>query len=100
MKGLLSGQLFLTGREENVIKAKNQNEKHSAWYRLKFSDGARDFACTCGSSWKVEVEPGKVVEFNVNQLHLFSKYNITVDVDMSSGYAKLKLRTFKPVSDK
>lgn len=93
---MLKGKLYLISKEENVIKAKNPNEKDSIWYRLGFSNQASTFKCTCGSKWKVEVEPGKVVEFDAINLVLFKEYDFTFDVDETSGYAKLKLRTFKP----
>ena len=94
--GLLKGQLFCTGWEENIIKAKNPNEKDSAWYKVKFSDGVNDIVCTCGSEWKIDVG-GKEVTFLATTIKLFQKYDITVDADYSSGYCKLKLRTFKCV---
>lgn len=98
MVGMLSGKLFVVGIEENIIRAKNPNEKDTAWYRLTLGDGVKQFTCTCGAKWKVKVAPDKEVEFLVGQLHLFSQYDCTFDVDMSSGYPKLKLRTFKPVA--
>lgn len=98
MVGMLSGKLFVVGIEENIIRAKNPNEKDTAWYRLTLGDGVKQFTCTCGTKWMVKVAPDKEVEFLVGQLHLFSQYDCTFDVDMTSGYAKLKLRTFKPVA--
>lgn len=95
MLGLLSGDLFLLGIEENIIPAKKEGETDSTWYRLKFGDGVKDFSCTCGKSWKCEVEPGKVQEFMPGMLHLFQKYRCYFDVDMSTGNAKLKLRAFR-----
>lgn len=98
--GLLKGQLFCTGFEENIIKAKNPNEKDSAWYKVKFSDGVNDLVCTCGSEWEVEVAKDKTIKFYAPQIKLFSRYDITLDADYSSGYCKLKLRTFKLVENK
>ena len=95
MLGLLNGDLFFLGIEENVIKAKKEGEEDSVWYRLKFGNGVKDFSCTCGRSWKVEIEPGKIQEFYPAQLHLFQEYHCYFDVDMTSGYAKLKLRAFR-----
>lgn len=95
MVGMLSGKFYVVGIEENVIRAKNANEQDTAWYRIKLGNGVKDFSCTCGKSWKVEVSPGKVIEFFAGQLKLFSEYECTFDVDMSAGYSKLKLRTFK-----
>lgn len=98
MVGLLHGRFYVVGFEENIIKAKNKNEQDAAWYRIKFGNGIKDFPCTCGSSWKVEVAPGKEVEFLATALVLFKEYDCTFDVDMSAGYPKLKLRTFKLVT--
>lgn len=98
MVGMLRGKLYVVGIEENIIKAKNSNENDTAWYRLTLGDGVKQFTCTCGSHWKVKVEPNKEMEFFVSQLHLFSQYDCTFDVDMSSGYPKLKLRAFKPIA--
>lgn len=92
---MLSGRFYVVGFEENIIKAKNQNEQDSAWYRVTLSDGRQTFTCTCGSKWNVEVEKGKNIEFVATTLHLMSQYDMTFNPDMSSGYCKLKLRTFK-----
>lgn len=97
MVGMLSGRLYVVGFEENIIRAKNPSEKDSAWYRITLSDGCQTFTCTCGSRWNCEVEKGKVVEFVATTLHLMSQYDMTFAPDMTSGYCKLKLRTFKPV---
>lgn len=97
MMGLLKARLYVLGIEENIIKAKNNNEQDSVWYRIKVGDGVKDFACTCGKQWKVDVELGKEIEFFAGQLKVFQQYDFTFDVDMTSGYAKVKLRTFKPV---
>lgn len=99
MVGLLSARLFVLGLEENIIKAKKQDEEDSVWYRIKLGNGVKDFACTSGGSWKVEVSPGKTIEFAASGLKLFQEYDCTFDIDMSSGYAKVKLRTFKPISE-
>lgn len=98
MVGMLHGQFYLVSFEENIIKAKNDGEKDSAWYRLGLSDGRQTFTCTCGAKWSVEVESGKIVEFIATTLKLLQKYDMTFNPDMSSGYCKLKLRTFKPVN--
>lgn len=98
--GILRGQLFCVGFEKNIIKAKNENEKDSAWFKIKFSDGVNDLTCTCGSEWSVEVAQGKEVKFVAEQIKLFQKYDISVNPDYTSGNCKLKLRTFKLVESK
>lgn len=95
---MLSGRLYVVSFEENIIRAKNQGEKDTAWYRIGLSDGRNTFQCTCGAKWNVEVEKGKTVEFVATTLQLMRQYDLTFNPDMSSGVCKLKLRTFKPVS--
>ena len=98
MKGMLSARLFLIGKEENVIKAKNEGEQDSAYFKLTFGDGGRLFSVTCGvKAWEVEVAPGQKVLFDPYALSFQRQYDCTFDVDVSSGYNKLKLRTFKDV---
>ena len=99
MVGMLSGRFYVVGFEENIIKAKNPTEKDSAWYRITLSDGRATFPVTCGNNWKVEVEPNKIVEFLATSLKLMQQYDMTINPDMTSGYCKLKLRTFKLVSE-
>ena len=94
---MLSGRLYVVGFEENIIKAKNPSENDSAWYRITLSDGVNTCQCTCGAKWSVEVQKGQVVEFVATTLKLMQQYDVTLNPDMSSGYCKLKLRTFKPV---
>lgn len=100
MVGMLSGKFYVVGVEENIIKAKNSNEKDSAWYRITLSDGRSTFSVTCGSKWSVEVAPGKTIEFIATSLQLLKQYEMTFNPDMSSGYCKLKLRTFKSIDNK
>lgn len=95
MVGMLSGRLYVVGFEENIIKAKNSTEKDSAWYRITLSDGKQTFTCTCGAKWSVEVAKDKIIEFVATTLKLMHEYDMTFNPDMSSGYCKLKLRTFK-----
>jgi hypothetical protein len=99
MVGLLSGRLFLLGKEENIIKAKKEGEQDSKYFRLTFGDGGRNvFSVTCGSkAWEQEVAPGKKVLFDPYSLAFGQQYDVTFDVDTSSGYNKLKLRTWKTV---
>ena len=99
MVGMLKGKLYVVGIEENIIKAKNPNEKDSAWYRLTLSDGVSSFTCTCGSSWKVKEKDGVEVEYNINSLKLMSLFDMSFNPDMSSGYCKLKLKTFKAIKE-
>lgn len=95
MLGMLRGRLFLVGKEENIIKASKEGEKDSKWYRLTFSNQARTFECTCGEHWKLEVSPGKVVDFDVSTLALMKELECTFDIEKDSkGLTKVKLRTF------
>ena len=96
MVGILKGNLYLLGKEPNVIKAKNEKEEDSVWYKLTFGDGAGQiFQVTCGEKWKCEVKPGNEVPFDVRDLIFGRQYEVSFNVDTSSGYNKLKLRTFK-----
>ena len=96
MKGMLSARLFLLGKEENVIKAKKEGEEDSAYFKLTFGDGGRTFSVTCGvKAWEVEVAPGTKMMFDPYSLSFQRQYDLTFDVDASSGYNKLKLRTWK-----
>lgn len=99
MMGMLHGKLYLVGKEENIIKASKEGEKDSKWYMLTFSNQAKVFQCTCGESWSLEVEPGKVVKFDVASLVLMRELDCTFDVEKDSkGNTKVKLRTFRPVN--
>lgn len=97
MKGMLSAKLFLLGKEENIIKAKKEGEEDGAYFKLTFGDGGRNvFSVTCGvKAWEVEVGPGQKVVFDPYSLSFGRQYELTFDVDVSSGYNKLKLRTWK-----
>lgn len=97
MKGLLSAKLYLLGKEENVIKARKEGEEDGAYFKLTFGDGGRNvFSVTCGvKGWEVEVAPGNEVVFDPYSLVFGRQYDLTFDVDVSSGYNKLKLRTWK-----
>jgi hypothetical protein len=99
MVGILSTKLFLLGKEENVIKAKKEGEQDSKYFRLTFGDGGQNvFSVTCGSrAWELEVTPGKKVMFDPYSLAFGQQYDLTFDIDASSGYNKLKLRTWKSV---
>lgn len=97
MVGMLKGKLFLVAKEENVIKASKPDEKDSKWYRLTFSNQQKSFECTCGESWKVEVEPTKVVEFKAIDIPMMRELECTFDIEKDSkGFTKARLRTYKP----
>lgn len=99
MVGMLKGKLFLVAKEENVIKASKPNESDSKWFRLTFSNQMKSFECTCGESWKVEVEPSKVVDFKAIDIPMMVELECTFDVERDSkGYTKIRLRTYKPVT--
>lgn len=98
MKGMLSGRLFLIGKEENVIKAKEEGEQDSAYFKLTFGDGGRQFTITSGvKAWEVEVAPGQKVLFDPYMLAFGRQYDLTFDIVLEKGYNKIKLRTFKDV---
>lgn len=99
MVGMLKGRLFLVAKEENVIKASKPGESDSYWYRLTFSNQQKSFECTCGTSWKVEVEPTKVIEFKAIDIPMMKELECTFDIEKDSkGFTKARLRTYKPVS--
>lgn len=99
MLGLFHARLFVLGKEENVIKSKEEGREDSRYFKITLGDGGQNvFSVTCGSrSWEVEVEPNKKVIFDPYSLSFGQQYDMTFNIDSSQGYNKLRLRTWKAV---